>query len=347
MWRFLLAVKYKIYLKSTLAVIFFTAIFSCCFGLTAHASEGTDSAVSDDGTSASSDDTARSEHPRPDWEREQWMNLNGVWEFTFDEDEVGLDEGWYETDSDSFDLSINVPYCWESALSGIEDTDYLGQAWYRRTVDLDETWLGEDQTVFLNFGAVDAKCIVYVNGQEVGGHDGGYTSFDLDITDYVHEGTNTITVWVEDKGVYGDDSYTALIGKQGLDAPCGYTHTSGIWQTVYLESRNKTYLEYAHVDTDITEETVTYELSVQSEEDQQVTIAYEFASKLWDEEAGEDVETGSSVSGTQTLELTEGGQFLSWILSIWKMRCSGMMSQPIYTMEALRSMRRMEPFWTR
>ena len=253
----------------------------------------------------------RTEHPRSDWKREQWMNLNGSWDFSFDEDGVGKEEKWYEEGNQDFKLQINVPYPWESELSGIGDTEYRGQAWYQREIELDEAWLGENQAVFLYFGAVDAKCTVYVNGTEVGSHDGGYTNFELDITHYVNIGSNSVTVWVEDEAVYGDDTYTALIGKQGEEAPCGYTHTSGIWQTVYLESRSNTYLDYAHanpdVDTDdVANSTVTYDLRIQSDADKAVTISYAFVSKLWDEEKGEDVETGSGFSSEQPINLTAG-----------------------------------------
>lgn len=238
----------------------------------------------------------RTEHPRPDWKREQWMNLNGLWDFSFDE---------------KLDQQINVPYPWESELSGIGDTEYRGQAWYQREIELDETWINENQTVFLYFGAVDAKCKVYVNSTEVGSHDGGYTPFEFEITDYVSSGVNTVKVWVEDEAVYGDDTYTALIGKQGEEAPCGYTHTSGIWQTVYLESRSETYLKYAHVNPDVDTEnidnsTITVDAQIQSDMNKTVTVFYEFTSKLWDEEKGEDIETGSVISGSQTMNVTAG-----------------------------------------
>ena len=250
-----------------------------------------------------SEDGARTEHPRPDWKREQWMNLNGWWNFCFDESEVGKTEQWYNGEKE-FDLQINVPYPWESELSGVGATDYRGQAWYQREIKLDDTWL--NKKVFINFGAVDAKCTVYVNGTEVGNHDGGYTDFEFDITDYVSAGTNTLTVWVEDKAVYGDDTYTALIGKQGHEAPCGYTHTGGIWQTVYLESRSATYLDYAHANPDVDASAVVYDLKVYSEVAQTVTLSYDFESRLWDEAQNADVVTGSSFTGSQTVSLASG-----------------------------------------
>lgn len=258
------------------------------------------SAVSID---VSSEAGSRTEHPRPDWKREQWMNLNGWWDFSFDESEVGKAEQWYNGTKE-FDQKINVPYPWESELSGIGAADYRGQAWYQRTIELDATWLTE--SVFINFGAVDAKCTVYVNGTEIGNHDGGYTDFEFDITDYVNEGTNTLTVWVEDKAVYGDDTYTALIGKQGHEAPCGYTHTGGIWQSVYLESRSSTYLDYVHANPDVDASEVVFDLKMQSDVTQSVTVSYDFVSRIWDETKSADVATGSSFSGSQVVSLAAG-----------------------------------------
>ena len=72
--------------------------------------------------------------------------------------------------------------------------------------------------------------------------DSGYTPFEFNITDYVQAGDNKITLEVNDEASYGKDEYPALVGKQGHNAPCGYTHTSGIWQTVYLEGRSSTYI---------------------------------------------------------------------------------------------------------
>ena len=250
-----------------------------------------------------SESGSRVEHPRPDWKREQWMNLNGWWNFCFDESEIGKTEQWYNGGK-TFDKQINVPYPWESELSGIGAIDYRGQAWYQRTIELSDTWLANH--VFINFGAVDAKCTVYVNGVEIGNHDGGYTDFEFDITEYVNVGTNTLTVWVEDKAVYGDNTYTALIGKQGHEAPCGYTHTGGIWQSVYLESRSATYLDYAHANPDVDASEVVYDLKIHSDAAKTVTVSYDFESRLWDEDKSADVITGSNVSGSQEISLSEG-----------------------------------------
>ena len=253
---------------------------------------------------------SRTEHPDPSWQRVDWINLNGWWDFTFDENEVGITEEWYLGDKD-YAYKINVPYGWESALSGIAATDYRGQAWYRRTFTLDAAWLADGKSVCMHFGAVDAKCTVYVNGKAVCSHDGGYTPFEADITDFVQVGENTVTVWVEDKASYGDNSYVALIGKQGHNAPCGYTHTSGIWQTVYLESRSSTYIDYAHANPNYKDGSVQYDISVVASAAETVTVKFDFESKIWDEEQSKDVATGSQFSYTQKMSLKAGENIVS------------------------------------
>ena len=260
-------------------------------------------------TSSSGSEIARSEHPRPDWKRDKWMNLNGVWDFNFDPKKEGEEGKWYE--SKDYELKINVPFPWESPASGIEDTAYLGTAWYERGLNLDDSWVADGEQVFLKFGAVDWKCTLYVNGEKVGDHEGGYTPFEFNITDYVKAGDNKITLMVNDEASYGKDEYPALVGKQGTNAPCGYTHTSGIWQTVYLEGRSSTYLDYAHANPDVDNSSVKYDLKIQSDADKTVTVAYDFKSVLWDDDKGENVETGSTVSGAQEISLKAGENLVS------------------------------------
>ena len=181
-------------------------------------------------------------HPRPDFERKAWQSLNGSWEFQFDPDEKGLAEHW-QTREQPFEMTICVPFGWESQLSGIQDfllrsrgalrgkvhqrTDYKGVAWYRREFGLPREWQGK--RIWLCFGAVDWKAQVWVNGQAVGEHEGGYSEFRLDITPHARfDRPNHLVVRVEDR----TDPET-LLGKQ---IPTWYTSTSGIWQTVWLEA---------------------------------------------------------------------------------------------------------------
>lgn len=154
-------------------------------------------------------------HPRPDKMRERWLNLNGQWDFSFEDD--------------TLDLKIVVPYSWSAPLSGIAE-DRNGTAWYRRSVCWDQ---GENNRIFIIFGAVDYECEVYVNGCCVGAHVGGYTPFECELTDvWRRDQANEIKVRATDL-----DSGDQTSGKQG------YGQIRGIWQTVYLESRPKRYIE--------------------------------------------------------------------------------------------------------
>ncbi len=169
---------------------------------------------------------AQEPHPRPDFERKQWLNLNGRWEFQFDPEDVGLKESWHLAER-PYAQTIRVPFGWESKLSGIERKDYTGVAWYRREFTLPQEWQG--RRLWLCFGAVDHEAQVWLNGQQVGTHEGGYSEFRFEITPYaLYDRPNTLVVRVVDH----NDSETPL-GKQ---IPTWYTKTSGIWQTVWIEA---------------------------------------------------------------------------------------------------------------
>ena len=180
----------------------------------------------------------RPEHPRPQAVREQWLNLNGWWEFEMDADRAGLEQGLPV--ADHLAGEILVPFCPESTLSGVGRTEFLPLLWYRRDFSLPTNWQG--QRILLHFGAVDYECTVWVNGQQVGWHRGGYTPFSLDITKAVRWGApNSLTLHVL------DDTLSPLQpkGKQSMKPEsygCHYTRVSGIWQTVWLEAVPPTYL---------------------------------------------------------------------------------------------------------
>jgi len=168
----------------------------------------------------------RPEVPRPDFCRPRWKNLNGAWRFAFDPGDQGLAEAWYRT-PERLDRTITVPFPWQSELSGVAEPEVAGVAWYARDFALTEAWRG--QRVHLVFGAVDWAADVWVNGEPVGGHDGGYTPFRLDVTDALRDGGNTVVVRAFDPG--NDPEYPH--GKQGFS---WYTNAGGIWQTVWLEA---------------------------------------------------------------------------------------------------------------
>ena len=181
----------------------------------------------------------RPEYPKPQFERENWLNLNGVWQFEIDNGRSGIARGLAEADAKLSD-QILVPFCPESKLSGIENTDFMYGVWYKRTVTLTEQQCA--QRVVLHFGAVDYTANVFVNGKKVGTHKGGYISFAMDITEFVTPGENVITVFAEDDTRCGNIPK----GKQAHhyhSSGCDYTRTTGIWQTVWIEFTPKSYIK--------------------------------------------------------------------------------------------------------
>ena len=199
----------------------------------------------------------RPEYPQPQFQRERWLTLNGGWQFEFDDKNVGLEEGW-ATSARAFSRAITVPYCFESQLSGIGDTSFHPWLWYRRAFTVPEEWKG--QRVLLNFGAVDYRAMVWVNGQMAGTHEGGETPLRFDITPSVKSGTNTITVRVEDMPT--DRSIPR--GKQYWEPKSRsifYTRTSGIWQPVWLEAAGDAYLENVKIEASL-DGTVRFEATI-------------------------------------------------------------------------------------
>lgn len=194
----------------------------------------------------------RTEHPRPQFERKDWMNLNGEWQFAFDYGNSGVARKMYE-DAAEFTHVIQVPFCMESGLSGIGHKDFVESVWYRRSVELTKEQL--EGRIVLHFGAVDYFTTVYVNGVKCGTHKGGYVSFSFDITEYVSEGKNIITVHVQDNA----RDYLIPSGKQSMEYAskgCFYTRTTGIWQTVWVEFTPKTYIKSVKYYTDVQNQTL-------------------------------------------------------------------------------------------
>lgn len=178
----------------------------------------------------------RPEHPNPQFERENWINLNGEWQFEYDFGISGRDRKFYERDS--LNSKIIVPFCPESKLSGIGNTDFLNCVWYLKRVAIPEN----DKRVILHFGAIDYESYIYINHKEVYHNIGGYVGFEVDITDYVNKGEeNIITVCAIDTHPRGKAS-----GKQSKNyysKGCDYTRTTGIWQTVWVEYVENNYIK--------------------------------------------------------------------------------------------------------
>ena len=178
----------------------------------------------------------RPEHPNPQFERANWENLNGKWEFEIDRPATGKDKKFYEREK--LDGEIIVPFCPESTLSGVGDVDFMYSVWYKREIDIKS----KEDLVILHIGACDYLTTVYINGKEVGIHKGGYSSFAFDITDFVEVGKNTLIINAFDENRHGLQPR----GKQAAwywSSGCDYTRTTGIWQTVWLEYVPKNHIK--------------------------------------------------------------------------------------------------------
>jgi hypothetical protein len=181
----------------------------------------------------------RPQHPRPDLLRENWMTLNGEWQFEIDKAADGEARGL--TYGKDLNGRIIVPFCPESKLSGLGlgNTERLKDVWYRRTFEVPPAMKGK--RIRIHFGGVDYKAWVYVNGQLAGTHVGENVAFNYDITKLLKDGANEVVVKVL------DDMWSGLqpCGKQCFDKSwsCFYTRTTGIWQPVWLEAVGSSFVE--------------------------------------------------------------------------------------------------------
>ncbi|MCP3929674.1 MAG: glycoside hydrolase family 2, partial [Bacteroidetes bacterium] len=199
------------------------------------------------------------EHPRPDFQREQWQNLNGEWDFEFDSEDEGLLKAW-NSGSKDFSKKILVPFPWGSELSGLEDEADIG--WYKKEINIDPNW--ESERTFLTIGASDWETTVWLDGKFIGKHQGGYVPFSFELTENVLYGQpQSLIIRVDDTR----RDFT-LYGKQG------YGNARGIWQTIYLEARGENYIDALHFTPDIDNEKVgvTVYLPEKTEQDLQFTI---------------------------------------------------------------------------
>ena len=192
-------------------------------------------------------ETPRPEYPRPQFERAEWVNLNGTWSFDFDFSKSGMERSLFN--SKGLEQSITVPFCPESPLSGIGYTDFIPAVWYQRTLSVPAEWAGK--RVLLNFGGVDYKSVIFIDGKEVFTHYGGSSSFAVDVTDHVTPGAdNNLVVYAEDDL----RSQLQTAGKQSRRLyayECFYTRVTGIWQTVWMEAVAKGGLKDCRITPDL------------------------------------------------------------------------------------------------
>ena len=179
------------------------------------------------------------EHPRPDWNRAEWINLNGQWDF-------GFEEGRY-------DRKITVPFGWGSPLSGVEEEPGKDVGWYRRSIEVPAGWKGK--RVFIVVGASDHDTAFFIDGKRLGMHSGGYIPFEFEITDEVKWGVRqTVEFKSWDPGLEQCKNGHFLFGKQG------YGNVRGIWQTVYLEARGREYMDSVRFSPSIADSKVAVEV---------------------------------------------------------------------------------------
>ena len=198
-------------------------------------------------------DLPRNEYPRPQFVRDDWLCLNGEWQFETDQGDSGIHRGLLERELSD---RITVPFCPESKLSGIENHDYYNAVWYRRCVTIPAEWVGK--RLLLHFQAVDYDSTVWVNGEEVGRHRGGFTPFSCDLSGVAEAGDEiTIVLRARDDGQKPQPR-----GKQARDyGPEGaiYVRTTGIWQSVWMEPVPDIALRRPRITPDLANQTIRLE----------------------------------------------------------------------------------------
>jgi len=190
-------------------------------------------------------------HPNPQVYREKFLSLDGEWDFAFDRENKGLKECWQSVDR--LPLKINVPFVYQSELSGINSSEFCDVVWYKRQFALTDAF--EGKRCILNFSAVDYECDVWINGKHAVHHIGGYSSFKADITELLNKGENDITLRVYDN----DFAKETIRGKQlwGMgEFGCWYKRYTGIWQSVWIEAVDELHIEKFILKADVDTNTV-------------------------------------------------------------------------------------------
>jgi beta-galactosidase/beta-glucuronidase len=202
----------------------------------------------------------RAEYPRPDFERNKFVCLNGEWDFAYDDNNRGLSEKWYKDGTEHFDMKITVPYTYLCELSGIDDQDFHDIVWYKRKVAFESSLPGG--RFILHFGAIDQEADIWIDEDHVCHHEGGNTPIEIDVTDSVRgKDEHTITVRAFDDSF----DFEMTRGKQFWERKSSgifYTRTVGIWQSVWFEEVPAVYLRRLRVTPDLDERMIEIEMQL-------------------------------------------------------------------------------------
>ena len=194
-------------------------------------------------------------YPRPQFVRENWLNLNGEWDFIFDDENIGEKQKYYNNFPSS--IKIHVPFTYETKMSGINDETIHENIWYHKNISIQNNPTKE--TTILHFEGSDFITKVWINGNYVGKNIGGYHRFSFDVTNYLIEGENNFTIKVEDSL-----SKSQPRGKQRYKREswkCWYVQTTGIWKTIWLESVSPNHIISSKNTPDFDNKNIEIELS--------------------------------------------------------------------------------------
>jgi beta-galactosidase/beta-glucuronidase len=196
-------------------------------------------------------DNVWQEYPRPQLQRDRWFNLNGLWNYAIESRTKPKPESWQG--------QILVPFAVESELSGVQRQVTKDQRlWYERSFQMPPDWKGS--RIYLNIGAVDYEAVIWINDAYVGSHQGGFDAIRADITEFLNDGDNILTLACWDPSSLGEQPR----GKQHVK-PQGiwYTSVTGIWQTVWLEPVDMfAHIEEIRIRPDLGNESISVDLLV-------------------------------------------------------------------------------------
>ena len=199
-------------------------------------------------------------YPRPQFIRDNWLSLNGKWNFVFDDENIGEEKQFFNKFPES--REILVPFTYETKMSGINDETVHKSIWYSNEIDINNE---KDENIIMHFEGSDFITKLWINGNYVGMNIGGYHRFSFDITKYIVDGKNNFTIKVEDSL-----SKSQPRGKQRYkneSFKCWYIQTTGIWKTIWLESVPKNYIVSAKNTPNYDDKNVEIELETNISED--------------------------------------------------------------------------------